>query len=1289
MSLFSAEVQKAPSHRAEKNLLATVAAIAVATVLVVWFSMRIATVEILEHEATAQARSWAHFISNDVEDLDRFLAGDFASPRDFRVLNIAESVGDVFSYRILGRDGTVNVASNPGSIGLTVDTAFFRDVVSKGEIYTRIGYSDGTDGIPAAYGEAFVPIMRDGKFIGAIGTYVDVSKLAVNISHKSRVALLGLAGIFSIFCLALGFVYVRQMKRQGVYLKALSESEASHRMLVEFMPYPMIVHVEGSIIYANSAMLEKFGYRSLDDVIGVTSWDIVHESQRDKVRNGRMPRTNAGERNAPLEFRFICADGSEFDGEAAAAPFMWNGQHAAIVGIVDLSDRKRIEGALRDSETRYRSLLNIMPDGVRVNRDGHVIYANEAEAKLLGAASPDDLIGRPAKFMPPEELEQVRARQKMLDRQEIADWRQSARIRLDGSRVEVESAAIPIEWDGEGASLLVTRDITEKLEASRRLEESQTRYRRLIDASPDAIRVHVDGVIVFANAAAAKLFRADSPDDLLGMNSDAFFHNDDTPELREMRAVLHERKSNDWYETRRVRLDGTLVEVEVAVLPIDWDGREADLVINRDITSRREAEQLNTRLGRIVDDSSNEVYVFDAESMKFLQINRGACENLGYTAEELMTLTPLDIKPEYDAENFEDLLAPLRSGEQSSVQFETTHRRKNGSYYDVSINLQLMRNETPLSFAAIVQDITERKQFEFSLKVAKEEAESAAQAAVSANRAKSEFLATMSHEIRTPMNGILGMASMLLEGDLDEEQQDQAEIIATSGQALLTIINDILDFSKLEAGKLDLESVPISPASTFEGVIELVESQASDKGLEIATFIAPGLSRQFLGDSGRLRQILLNLASNAVKFTAQGAVSISADIVRETDSATTCRVEVADTGIGLSADAKSKLFEKFVQADASTTRRFGGTGLGLAICKQIVELMGGRIDVDSVEGAGSTFWFEIDLQRCDTAAPASDMHEPATDPSERRRALVAYVNDHSRASLIRQMEAFDYTVIAALDAETAKKEIETAAQNGTPFDAILLDQGIDRTSGASICQVESISKSEQTRTILLTNRGLSGEAARQINPLVDSYLSKPVRPSRLSVALGRGPNEETGDSADRDSKDDQPAVPDGNRLRILLAEDNNVNQRVAMAMLSKGGHEIDIANDGVEALMMAARKQYDVVLMDVQMPNMSGIDATQKIRRLPGPNADVPIIAMTANAMVGDRESYLAAGMNDYVSKPIDPSMLSAALTRQSGHETTAVDISAKANEPSSQPDLPLSALDDVLSEMDSLLDNE
>lgn len=1285
MSPFATEAHSGSNNRAEKSLLSTVAVLAVLTVVGAWVAMQVATTELLKHEAAAEARTWADFIRNDVEDIDRFLTGEITTTHDYRVLNNAQNFGDVFSYKILGPDGTVNLASNQGDLGTVKRTDYFRDLVSQGIIYAQIGRGNGLANVPAVYGEAFVPVMRDGRFMGAIGVYVDVSDLAASISQKSRIALLALSSVFGIFCLALGFIYVRQRRSHRAYLASLTESEEKHRQLVDFMPYPMMVHVRGKIIYANSAMLNKFGYDELDDVVGVYSWDLVHESQRDQIRGVRIKQTDAGNRNAPREFRFVCKDGSVFPGEAAAAPFMWNGQNAAIVGIVDLTERKNTEVALRDSEQRYRTLLNIMPDGIRINRDGQVIYANEAEAKILGAETPEDLVGRMADFMLPEEREQVRARQAMLDRREIADWRETSRVRLDGAVVPVESAAIPIDWDGAPANLLVTRDITEKKEASRQLEESKTRYQRLIDASPDAIRVHIDGKIVFANTAAAELVGAENPADLLGRNSDEFAHPDDRNDILKMRNDLDNGNPNEWWETRRVRLDGSVIEVEAAALPIEWDGQHAHLVINRDITSRKQTENVNSRLGRIVDESSNEVYVFDETSLKFLQVNRGACENLGYSVDELMTLTPVDLEPEFNDDSFAEILAPLRSGQQSSQQFETIHRRKNGTYYDVSVNLQLMRHENPPAFAAIVEDITERKQFEFSLKIAKEQAEIAAASADGANRAKSEFLATMSHEIRTPMNGILGMASMLLEGEMSEEQRDQAEVIATSGQALLTIINDILDFSKLEAGKLDLETTQMSPTATFEGAIELVESQARDKGLEIGVFIEPELSGQFLSDSGRLRQVLLNLTTNAVKFTSRGSVTIAASITESDRQKASMRVEVTDTGIGLNEEARGRLFEKFVQADASTTRRFGGTGLGLAICKQIVELMGGTIGVESEEAKGSTFWFELELPRAGDAAP------PPEAPARDRRALIIYKSDTIRAALARQMEAFGYSVTEAADPDTAETELHRSKENGVLFDAILIDQVIDQTSGATICaNISTILEDSSPRRILLTNRGLSGEVAKQMNPDIDTHISKPVRPSRLLAAL-TGDTDKFGADAGADtSPPTGPAISrDGRPLRILLAEDNNVNQRVAIAMLRKGGHEIDIANDGVEALMMASQNQYDVVLMDIQMPNMSGIDATQKIRRLPCPNADVPIIAMTANAMAGDRESYIDAGMNDYVSKPIDPGKLSAAITRQSGTEVVATPVAPSPATAPETPEIPLSELDDVLSDMDSLFEND
>ena len=1151
-----AEKPESAGGRSEHGLLAAISAIAVVAVVVAWFAMRVAATETLERDAAEQAQAWATFISSDIEDFDSFVAGGSATVTDYRLLNTAQKFGNVFSYKIYRADGTVTQASNPGDLGLVKSTAYFRNIVAAGQPFTRMG-KGGFDDVPDIYVEAYVPIMRGGRFVGAVETYVDVTELAADIRRKSAIALIGLIAIIALFGAALTVVYMRHARRQKTFLMDVSESEK-----------------------------------------------------------------------------------------------------------------------------RYRSLLDVLPDGVRINRDGRVLYANHAEAELLGAASMESLIGQPSNFTEAHEQDKIRERQQAIDSGEPVGWRETTRVRLDGGIVPVESIMFPISWDGDYARLLVTRDISEKVEANRKLAESQTRYQRLIEASPDAIRVHVDGVIVFANTAAARLLGAADPSELIGVESTRFNLEEDTAFIQERRDLMNAGRPNEWAESRRIRMDGSIVDVESAAMPIDWDGNTGHLVINRDISARKEAEQMNTRLGRIVDESSNEVYVFDAATLQYTQVNRGTCENLGYDADELMRMTAIDLTPEFDRQRFEELVAPLRTGDVGSLKYETQHVRKDGTLYDVAVNLQLMQNEKPPQFAAIVQDITERKQFEFSLKIAKDEAENAARDAETANRAKSEFLATMSHEIRTPMNGIQGMARLLLDSGLSQEQRDQAEIIATSGDALLTIINDILDFSKLEAGKLELEDVEISLSQTVEGVVELIDTQASDKGLQLAAYIDPRLMGKVYGDSGRLRQVLLNLASNAVKFTNEGGVTLTAEVTAETDETLSVRMEVRDTGIGLSAEAQSRLFEKFVQADASTTRRFGGTGLGLAICKQIAELMGGTIGVESEEGVGSTFRVDLDFRRGKEPDITVDAG-PSPD-----RVLLAVRDATARAIAARQIEAFGYDVAAVGDMDGLQHALQSAGREDAPFGTVLVDQEIDGASGGIACgKIEATPCCEDSRVVLITNRGLAGEAARRANPDIGRFIAKPLRPSRLLSALSQEQDAPAGNEADTGERPDRQEKTAG--LKILLAEDNYVNQQVAIAMLSKGGHQIDIANDGIEALMMASRTQYDIILMDVQMPNMSGVDATRKIRRLPGPAARTPIVALTANAMVGNREAYLEAGMDDYVSKPIDPGLLSAVLTRQSGQSAVAGTTKPTAEYGDAPAEVSETDVGDMLDSLDALFEDD
>ncbi len=709
--------------------------------------------------------------------------------------------------------------------------------------------------------------------------------------------------------------------------------------------------------------------------------------------------------------------------------------------------------------------------------------------------------------------------------------------------------------------------------------------------------------------------------------------------------------------------------VHVRSKPMWFDDRVIGYVGSlEDVTEeRRSQEALSAaarRLQAIFDATAEGIIVADAAGA-IESMNPAALRIFGYEADELFGRPITTILPEIGADGLFEHLARLTTASRAS---ESSGRRRDRTTVPIELAVSSMELGGVPTFIATVGDISLRQEAEAErsgylaeLESAKaaiersaaelarsmEEIAESREKAEGATRAKSDFLATMSHEIRTPMNGVIGMIGLLLETPLNAEQREYATTVKSSAESLLTIINDILDFSKIEAGRLSFEPLPFDLRTAVEETVDLMAARAAEKGLRLAARFAPGTPRHLIGDVGRVRQILLNYTGNSIKFTGEGHVLIEVSCDQLTPTHAHLRLAITDTGIGIPPEQQDRLFRKFSQADASTTRKYGGTGLGLAICKQLAELMGGEVGLSSTIGQGSTFWATIRLE-LDPAASDQPSHPGLSGV----KTLLLDSNPMQRLILAEQCSEWGMRIDTADSAARALEVVVRATGLGDPYQLIIIDQGATTTGAADFAQSVKALGSAGTGPVMLlmSDGGTRGKAEQYASAGFAGYLARPIRSGTLADTL------ETLVAPRCDIRPatmaptpaaNQPAPATAAPLRlILLVDDNVVNQKVGAKMLEKMGCRVDVASNGLEAVEAWARVPYEILFMDCQMPEMDGYEATGEIRRREPAGSRIPIVALTANAMQGDREKCLEAGMDDYLSKPIKPEELRAALAR-------------------------------------------
>ncbi len=919
-----------------------------------------------------------------------------------------------------------------------------------------------------------------------------------------------------------------------------------------------------------------------------------------------------------------------------------------LVTIVMAQTRRRSKTYIQESQ--YQAILEHATDGILITQNGLICYVNPRMAEITGYTAPQLLGTISDQYLAPDQLALLAERRQQRVRGEfVSENYETVVIHKSGQRIEVDVNTSVLQFHGRPAVLSIVRDITGRKQVENQLYDAAEFLQSVINALPMPLFVRdEEHRYIQVNDAFCTYFGRPAAD-LLGKDDYELLPAD-------LATVYHQQidtifASGQLHEREEVytNAEGTERYLLASAMPNTLpSGQKILICTTLDITERKAMErQLRDSaefMNSVINAVPDPLFVKD-EQHRFIRVNNAFCQFMHRSADELLGKSDYDFVAKEEADLFwqhdDEVFANNCSDEREEILTDSDGNRRHLLTKKAS---HLLPSGEQLLTATIL-DITSRKEIEDRLREAKEAAESA-------NQAKSIFLSNMTHELRTPMNGVLGMTSLLLDTALNEEQQSLVNTVRNSGNALLAVINQILDFSKIEANKLELEESNFDLRVMVEETLDLIAPQATEKRLTLAYFIKNNVPLYLIQDVARIRQILANLVSNAVKFTEQGEITITVSAQMVEADRYQLHFAVQDTGMGIPLERIGRLFQSFSQVDATITRLYGGTGLGLAISKRLAEAMGGTMWVESTVGKGSTFYFTIQTRATDerngsAADPITQTHKNAPrlysgmnlGRLSDKSILLITENETMRRLLEQHLQSWSVSLtaaptLAAVQAELSPKD----------FDAVIVDCAINpRTKCVDVLPL--VQQFTDLPVVMLTALGERLPTTHLRDRI--ATVTKPIHSSQLHDALvtviyGKLVDRLRTPTAPKPEADLAPSRP----LRILLAEDNLVNQRVALGFLAKYGYRADVAGNGLEVLEALTRQSYDLILMDINMPEMDGLVATQEIRLRQEDETQPYIIAMTANAMYEDRKRCLEVGMNDYISKPIRMNELSAAIQR-------------------------------------------